>query len=185
MHSELVVVTYPSPDDAEQVVHVLQRLQSEHLLELQDVVYCTRDEDGEIAVYQSVSRPLERAALGAFWGTFLGKCFNRPLLGAALGAAGGALVSSRTDRAGIDPDFVRKLSATVAPGSSAVFALVVRHTPGRIMPELGQFGGTVLHTSLPEEDEQRLQAAIDQAHHRFEAQRADGQSHARRIIRRK
>jgi uncharacterized membrane protein len=164
MSSELFVINYPAPDAAERVVEVVRRLQAEHLLELEDLEYCTRDLDGKISMYESIHRPLASAALGAFWGTFLGKCFGMPLLGAGLGAAGGALAGSLASSDGIDAGFVRDLCATVAPGSSALFILVRRFTPGRVLPELGKFGGTVLHTSLSDDDEQRLQAALDEAH---------------------
>jgi uncharacterized membrane protein len=165
MTSELIVITYPTPEHAEQVVQTLRRLESEHLPELEDLEYCVRDPDGTIALYESINRPLAGAALGAFWGTFLGKCFGMPLLGAGIGAAGGALVGRlRGSDEGIDEGFVRQLCATLSPGSSAVFALVAKSTPDKVQPELGKFGGTVLHTSLSNQDEERLQAALDEAH---------------------
>jgi uncharacterized membrane protein len=49
---------------------------------------------------------------------------------------------------GIDEGFVRELTTKLAPGSSAVFALVRRSTSDKVLGELGRFGGTVLHTSL-------------------------------------
>jgi uncharacterized membrane protein len=162
--SELIVITYPSPDDAQRVADTIRRLEAERLLEIEDLEYCVRDLEGDIALYESINRPLAGAALGAFWGTFLGKCFGNPLLGAGIGAAGGALVSRLGGRDGIDETFVRNLSATLAPGSSAIFVLVRRYTAGKVLPRLGGFGGTVLHTSLSDEDEERLQNALDEAH---------------------
>jgi hypothetical protein len=37
----------------------------------------------------------------------------------------------------------------------------VRHsTPDKVLPELSQYGGTVMQTSLPKETEEKLQAAL-------------------------
>jgi uncharacterized membrane protein len=187
MATELIVITYPVAEHAERVVETLRRLEAEHLLELADLEYCSRDPDGNIAIFESINRPLAGAALGAFWGTFLGKCFGRPLLGAGVGAASGALAGRLGRHDGIDEGFVRALCATLAPGSSAVFALIRRHTPGKVLPEVGKFGGTVLHTSLSDEDEAGLQVALDAAHQRASAMRSAGLASARvrrrRVIR--
>jgi uncharacterized membrane protein len=174
MPSELIVITYPTPEHAERVVEAIRRLEAECLLDLEDLEYCSRDQAGKISMYASLSRPLHAAALGAFWGTFLGKCFDSPLLGAGLGAAGGALASTLVKSGGIDEDFVDQLSQSLAPGSSAVFALVRRYTPGKVLPVLGQFGGTVLHTSLPDSDEEALQRALDEAYRRSPTATASG-----------
>ncbi len=164
MTIRFIVTTYPTPEIAEQVVATLRRLEAQHLLELHDVEYCSRDEDGRMRMYASTSRPLAAATLGAFWGTFLGKCFGAPLLGAAIGAAGGALTSNAMTGDGIDKGFIRDLCATLAPGASAVFALVSNATLDKVLPELGVFGGTILHTSLSDDDEARLQGALDEAY---------------------
>ena len=188
MATELIVITYPVAENADHVVEILRRLEAEHLLELEDLEYCSRDLDGNIAIYESINRPLTGAALGAFWGTFLGKCFGMPLLGAGVGAASGALSVRLGRQEGIDEGFVRALCATLAPGSSAVFALIRRHTPGKVIAELGKFGGTILHTSLSDEDEAGLQAALDAAHRQASAARsatlAPARIRRRRVIRR-
>jgi uncharacterized membrane protein len=185
MTSELIVITYPTPEHADRVVEAIRRLEAERLLDLEDLEYCSRDQDGRVSLYASLGRPLHAAALGAFWGTFLGKCFDSPLLGAGLGAAGGALASRLVKSGGIDEHFVRQLSQSLAPGSSAVFALVKRYTPGRVLPVLGQFGGTVLHTSLSDADEEALQQALDEAYQRSMAATGVGvRQRRRRLVRR-
>jgi uncharacterized membrane protein len=63
---------------------------------------------------------------------------------------------------GIDDAFIRSLGATIEPGSSALFVLVGRATADRVLPELRQFQGTVLRTSLPNEQEERLEQALQE-----------------------
>ncbi len=57
---------------------------------------------------------------------------------------------------GIDDAFIRSLGAMIEPGSSALFVFVRRATPDKGLPELSQFQGTVLRTSLSNEQEARL-----------------------------
>jgi uncharacterized membrane protein len=99
------------------------------------------------------------------WGTLIGLLFLNPLAGllagAAFGAGAGALSGALVDY-GIDDAFIRSLGATIEPGSSALFVLVRRVTPDKVLPELRPFGGTVLRTSLSNEQEARLRQALQE-----------------------
>jgi uncharacterized membrane protein len=161
--SELIVVTYPDPGEAERVIRTAERLQSEHLVLLDDYVYCTRDVDGTVSMRERLNRPIFGAAHGALWGAIFGRLFGSPWVGVGLGIATGAIAAGFDD-AGIDERFVRTLSANLPRGSSAVFALVQRSTPDKVLPELGKFGGTIIHTSLSNQEEELLQAQLDEAH---------------------
>jgi len=58
---------------------------------------------------------------------------------------------------------MKELAGTLKPGSSALFVLVRKMTPDKVLAELQGSGGKVLKTSLSHEDETRLQAALDAA----------------------
>ena len=83
----------------------------------------------------------------------------------------------------------RDLAACLSPGSSAVFGLVCRSTRDKVLPEIGKFGGTVLHTSLSHELEAEFQAALDDLHRNAVAVQSatlrPDRSRARRIVRRR
>ena len=49
------------------------------------------------------------------------------------------------------------------PGTSALFLVVEKVTPDKAIEALGQYGGTVLKTSLSEEIEAELQAELSGA----------------------
>jgi uncharacterized membrane protein len=187
MPSQLIVVTYPTPAAAERVIETVRRLESEHLLEIDEAVYVTRDCAGTVSVTERMNRPLKTVALGAFWGALLGKVFGVPLLGAGIGAVGGALTRARHEADTIDPEFVRACAASLPPGSAAIFSLVRRSTPDKVIAELGKYGGTVLHTSLSEAQEVRLQEAIDTAHGKAKllhgSRRAPRSVRTRRVVR--
>jgi uncharacterized membrane protein len=178
MTCELFVVCYPTADVAEQVLQANRRLEAAHLLRLEDWVIVSRADDGRLSIRHGVHRKLKDTALGALLGAMLGKCFGVPLLGAGLGAAGGAIANRLPDTA-IDDRFVRELTQRLGPNSSAMFGLVQRYSadrvlsaPDKVVPELGRFGGTVLHTTLSAEAEERLQADIDEAHLKDQALRS-------------
>ena len=61
---------------------------------------------------------------------------------------------------GINDDFIKKLGATIPPTSSALFVLVRRSTPDKVLPEIEAFRPRVLKTSLSKEQEDRLRAAL-------------------------
>jgi uncharacterized membrane protein len=178
MASELFVVCYPTADVAEQVLQECRRLEAAHLLRLEDFVIVSRADDGRLSIHRAVHQKLKDTMLGLLLGAVLGKWFGAPLLGAGLGAAGGAIAKRLPDTA-IDEGFVRELTQRLAPNSSAIFGLIPRFSadrvlsaPDKVVPELGRFGGTVLHTTLSTEAEQRLQAAIDEAHLKDQALRS-------------
>ncbi len=48
----------------------------------------------------------------------------------------------------------------VKPGTSALFLIVERATPDKAIAALERYGGTVIKTSLSNEDTAKLQAAL-------------------------
>lgn len=167
--STLVAITYPEVNQAGRVFNSLKRLVTEHVLDMHDAVYVTKDSSGEVDLHQLVNLPGEGAARGAaggaLWGGLIGLLFLQPLTGAAIGAAIGAgtgAIAGRFTDFGIDDNFVRQLSSQMSPNSSAIFVLIRRMTEDKVVPEISQYGGTVLRTSLSDEAEQRLQAALSQ-----------------------
>jgi uncharacterized membrane protein len=83
-------------------------------------------------------------------------------MGAAVGAAAGAVSGALSD-VGIDDNFMKDLSQTLEPGHSALFILVRKATPDKVLEELKGYGGKVLQTSLTHEKEEKLQAALSAA----------------------
>ena len=104
------------------------------------------------------------AARGGLWGTLIGVLFFGPFFGVGTlaGAAAGAVSGALTD-IGISNDFMKKLSEGFKPGTSALFVLVRKATPDKVVEEIKQYGGTLLQTSLSHEDEQKLQGALNEA----------------------
>jgi uncharacterized membrane protein len=170
----LIAVAYPDEGRAAEVLSTLRTLQKEYLLDLEDAVIVTKDQAGRFKLHQSLNLTTAGAADGAFWGFLVGMIFTLPFpfiapaawlgisaLTAGIGAAAGAIGGHFSDY-GIDDRFVKDLSGSMQPSSSALFVLVRNSTPDKVLPEVGKYGGAVLRTNLSTEAEARLRAALNQ-----------------------
>jgi uncharacterized membrane protein len=80
-------------------------------------------------------------------------------VGGLVGAGAGALSGSLVDY-GIDDNFIRQIADTLQPNTSALFVLVRKAQPDKVLAELSRFRGKVLRTSLSPEQESRLRAVL-------------------------
>jgi uncharacterized membrane protein len=150
--STFVVVGYDDLYQAEEVRLKLRKLQSEHLLDLEDAVVAVKDEKGKVKLHQTVSQTADGAFSGGFCGSLTGLIFQN--------AAAAATVSGALTDLGINDHFMKELSATLIAGSSCLFVLVRNARQDKVLEELMGTGGRILKTSLSHEDESRLQAAL-------------------------
>lgn len=165
--SDLIIVGFDRPDEADRVLTQLNRMRREYLIDLADAVVVIRDPDGKVQIKQSISMIGQGASYGtlsgALWGTLIGFLFLNPLagmaIGGAVGAGSGALTGSLVDY-GINDDFIREMGETLAPNSSALFLLVRKVQPEKVLAELSAFNGRVLRTSLSPEQEAQLREAL-------------------------
>jgi uncharacterized membrane protein len=160
--STLVVIEYEDQYKAEEVRLKLRKMQKEYLLDMEDAVVAVKDENGKIKLHQAVNLTGLGAVSGGFWGALVGLIFLNPLLGMAVGASAGAVSGALRDL-GIDDKFMKELAEGLPAKSSALFVLVRKATPDRVLDEMKGTGGKILKTSLNHEDEAKLQAAISAA----------------------
>src|SRR6478736_1367264 len=139
--AELVVVGFDNPTDADRVLTELTRLQKEYLIDLEDAVVAIRSPDGTVRIKQSV---------------------NLVSLGAASGGLRGALWGSLIGH-GINDDFIKGIGATLKPETSALFLLIRKSQPEKVLAELAGFKAHVIRSSLSPEQEAKLQAALSRA----------------------
>jgi uncharacterized membrane protein len=144
--SELVAIAYDDLDTAQRVATNLGGAMKNREIELDDVVVVQRTADGAVK--------LHRPSLG---GGLIGLIFFVPLLGRAIGGATGAARDS-----GVDDDFLGRLMQELEPGKAALIVLVRKVAADKILPEIKE-PGTVIQTSLSNDDEEALQQALDAA----------------------
>jgi len=158
--SVLIVIGYEDQFKAEEVRLKVIKLQHDYLIDLEDAVVAVKDKKGKVKLNQIHQLTQAGAASGGLWGALIGLLFLNPLLGVVIGAGTGALSGSLTD-VGINDNFMKEIAATFQPGTSALFILARQATPDKVLEELKGSGGKIIQTSLSQEGEAKLQAALD------------------------
>ena len=157
--STLTVVLFDDVLKAEEARTNLLKLQHQGYIDLEDIVVVVKEADGTAKYHQTNEMAKKGAAVGSLTGLIAGALVLHPLLGAVLVGAAGAITASFAD-AGIEDDFIMNLTANFKPGSSALFTLVIRSQPEKVLPTF-QLGGKILVTSMNKEEAARLQADLD------------------------
>lgn len=127
--------------------------------------------DGAIKLHQMHHLTPTGSGQSGVWGSLMGALFLSPLLGTEVGEGATSIAGALSD-VGIADAFAEELTATLQPGSSALFVLVQKVDPARVLDELKGFGGKVLQTSLSNTAEAHLQAALDAAKPRSDPERS-------------
>lgn len=159
MSSSLVVVSFESPDEAAAVLASLREQSKYGNISFKDTAVVSKDADGKVHVKNEVSQgTMTATGVGALLGLMLG-VFLFPVAGILLGAGGGALVG-RFMNLGVDGQFVKDVSESLQPGTSALFVLVRDADPAVVRAVLEGHHGKVLQTTLSEEAEESLKNAL-------------------------
>jgi uncharacterized membrane protein len=157
----LVAIGYPDQATAEQARQTVMQLEAELIIQADQVASIARDVEGKYHVQTTHGGASAGggAAWGGFWGLLFGLLFFIPFAGLALGAGMGALFGHLGEK-GIDKAFQQQVRDYLKPGTSALFMVIEQATPDKAIAALQQYGGTVIRTSLSDEDTKRLQDAL-------------------------
>src|SRR5918993_170094 len=113
--STLAVIAYPEQSTAGEAAAALGRMQKEFLIELEDVAWVTKTQDGKMKLHQGRSLTGVAVAGGAFWGFLFGLIFLVPIAGMAVGAATGALAGHLADY-GLDDKWIKDAASAIPLG---------------------------------------------------------------------
>ena len=160
--SELLVIGYDTPEEAEQARVTLIDLSRDYLVDVGDAVVAAVDAKGRIKLNQMVNLWTVGASGGAFWGILVGLLFLHPLIGVAAGAASGALMGALSDY-GINDDFMKKVAAVLKPGQAALFIMARKTSSERVLEKLGEKGGHIIRTNLDLSQEERVREAFERS----------------------
>ena len=158
--SDLIAIAYEDLPTAQTVVGNLGDAVKQHVIELDDCVIVERKADGKIKLHQPSLAGIG-AAGGALWGGLIGLIFFMPLFGMAIGAAAGAASGALSDT-GVDDKFLKQLGENLPEGGAAVILLVRKASQDKILPQI-QIPGTIIQTSLSDEQEDHLRSALSNA----------------------
>ena len=157
----LVAIGYPDQGTAEEARETVSQLESELIIQADQVAAISRDLEGKYHVHTSHGGAGAGAGAvwGGFWGLLFGLLFFIPFAGWAMGAGMGALFG-HLGKKGIDQEFQQQVRDHLKPGTSALFLVIEHATPDKAVAALERYGGTVIKTSLSDEDTKRLQEAL-------------------------
>ncbi|OKH20320.1 hypothetical protein NIES593_19010 [Hydrococcus rivularis NIES-593] len=146
--SELVAIGFQNKFEADEVMLSLLKLEQEHLVDLEDAVVVTKNSAGKIRIKPYYDLVVAASGMsGNFWGRLLTTLME--------GSDPETLA-----KIGIDKLFIQKIEQTMKPDTSAIFVLVRKAEPDKIVEELGKFKGRILRTSLSKQEAAELEALL-------------------------
>ena len=157
--SHLIVLTFEDTEQAGQAFEALKKAQSGGHLKIDDAAVIVKQDSGKVEVKNQLDKGVKGGAIGGgVLGLLLAGVFF-PLAGLAIGAIGGALVGKALDM-GVDQKFVKDVTETLKPGSSALFVIGSSDEPAVVMSALRPFQGTVYQATLSTEAFEAMREAL-------------------------
>jgi uncharacterized membrane protein len=154
----LIAIGYPEEGAAEFAATAVSQLD---VIQPDQVAVITRNDKGKYHVHTTHDGggTVFRAGWGGFWGLLFGLLFFIPFAGLALGAGLGALLGHLGEK-GIDKAFQEQVREYLQPGTSALFMVIEPMDEDKAMAAVQGYVGTVIKTSLSDEDTKRLQEEL-------------------------
>jgi len=157
--SQLIVLTFDDTEQAGQAFEALKKAQSGGHLKIDDAAVIVKQESGKVEIKNQMDTGVKWGAVGGgMLGLILASVFF-PLAGLAIGALSGALIGKSLDM-GVDKKFVKDVTETLKPGSSALFVIGSSDNQAVVVGALRPFQGTIYQTTLDTQAVAALQDAL-------------------------
>ncbi len=156
--SRIVVISFDTEDQARQALASLRGVEKQGGIHFEDTAVVTHKSDGSFDVKNEASSATEA---GAVVGGLIGGLvfFVFPVAGIAIGAAAGAGIGAAMGQ-GVPGDFVKEVEGKLPAGKSALFLEIKEANADMAIAALRKYHGEVIQTSLDEETEEALKAAL-------------------------
>jgi len=157
MSQNVVVIQFDDAAEASAALKAIRDQHKENQIHLNDTAIISKDAEGKVHKVNEVSSATE---IGAVAGGSLGLLlmFLFPIAGIAVGAASGAAIGALLGK-GVDGKWVKEVTETLKPGTSALFLVFDQLTPSALRA-LEPYPGHVLQTTLPDDIEHQLRQAL-------------------------
>ncbi len=157
--SNLIVLTFDDTEQAGQAFAALKKAQSDGNINIDDSAVIVKDESGKVEIKNQMDKGVKWGAVGGgLLGLLLASVFF-PLAGLVIGALGGALVGKSLDL-GVDKKFVKEVTESLKPGSSALFVIGSSAHADVVVATLRPFKGTIYQTTLDTDKVEALKDAL-------------------------
>lgn len=157
--ANLIVLTFQDTEQAGQAFEALKKAQSGGYLKIDDAVVIVKQQSGDVEAKNQLDSGIKGSVItGSVLGILLSGVFF-PLAGLAIGAVGGALIGKNLGRA-VDQKFVKDVTETLKPGSSALFVMGSSDDPVVVISALRSFQGSVYHATLPTDVLEEMRKAL-------------------------
>jgi uncharacterized membrane protein len=157
--SRIVVIGFDTEEQARQALGSLRSVEKQGGNSFEDTAVVPRHEDGKVEVKNEASSATEGGAVvGGLIGGVL--FFVFPVAGIALGALAGAGIGAAMGT-GVDGKFVKEVEEKLQPGKSALFLEIKSANADMAIASLRKYHGEVIQTSLDDETEAALRAALE------------------------
>ena len=123
--SHLVAIAYEGRETANEVLHEIQALEVAGDIVLEDAVIVERHQGTQVELKQVKPHEWKSTGRGSGIGLVAGLLLGGPIVGLLAGTGIGYIAGKLKDH-GIPDDFIKELSESLAPESSAIFLLIKR-----------------------------------------------------------
>ena len=144
--SHLVAIAYDGRETADEVWHEIQTLEETGDIVLEDAVIVQRHQGNQVELTQLKPKEWKAAKVGTGIGLVAGLLIGGPIVGVMAGAGIGYIAGRLKDH-GISDSFIKNLSESLAPDSSAIFLLIREENPEKVLAAVQPFKGHVLTTN--------------------------------------
>lgn len=157
MSTTIAIVVFPGEDEAKAAVKRMQKAEKDHLIEVEDAVLVTKDEQGKVHVKEYKDFTTRRGAItGGAIGIVVGAVLGGPV-GAAIaaGLVGGvaeAFVGKAADF-GIPKEKIEMVGQQLDNGKSAVFGKIKTEHMDLLRSSIQQGPGELMEFEITEEAE--------------------------------
>jgi uncharacterized membrane protein len=158
--TQLVAIGYPEAYLAPLAMEQLESLRRDLRVRTDEIAAIVRDERGCFRIETNAEIAADAPSWTMLWLVLFASIYFVPVLKMPMGEDVAAILE-QVDRAGLDPDFVRRVREIVRPGTSALFTLVVHVSPDAVVAALEEFGGTVLQSDVSPEAERLLLETLE------------------------
>ena len=178
--SELIAFVFRDQYRAPEVLNELRRRDWAWVRDLDDAVVITLNEAGKPRVHLSVDlATLDTVRWARLWGSLLNSTLFLPLTEVMVEAANGISIGTQRLSAATKTEreetfetkwwreslehaenFKRDVAALMMPHGSAIFILLRTDTAPTVLRQLGNYGDTIIHTTVSSEQDNKMLARL-------------------------